>query len=72
MAVLLTERKDRIRLSFRSKGDFSVNEIAANHFSGGGHKNAAGGDSFESLDKTIEKLDNLLPIYKEAILNTKE
>jgi len=46
VAVLLTERSKKIRLSFRSKGDFAVNDIAREHFAGGGHKNAAGGDSF--------------------------
>ena len=67
MAILLTERKDRIRLSFRSKGNLSVNTIAKQHFSGGGHRNAAGGDSFISLDETILKLKELLVQYKEEI-----
>lgn len=67
LAVLLTERKDRIRLSFRSKGDLSVNRIAHEHFNGGGHKNAAGGDSFISLDKTIDKLIDVLSQYREDI-----
>lgn len=68
MAVLLTQRKDRIRLSFRSKGEFSVNEIATKHFQGGGHRNAAGGDSYESMEKTLAKLEGLLPEYKTALL----
>lgn len=67
IAVLLTERKDRIRLSFRSKGNLSVNSIARDHFDGGGHKNAAGGDSFISLDGTIEKLKEVLEQYKDEI-----
>ena len=67
IAVLLTERKDRIRLSFRSKGNLSVNSIARDHFNGGGHKNAAGGDSFISLDDTIEKLKEVLEQYKDEI-----
>jgi phosphoesterase RecJ-like protein len=67
LAVLMTERKDRIRLSFRSKGDLSVNSIASQYFNGGGHKNAAGGDSFASLDETIIKLKDVLEQYKEEI-----
>ena len=67
LAVLLTERKDRIRISFRSKGDFSVNKIANEHFNGGGHRNAAGGDSFISLDDTIIKLKEVLVQYREDI-----
>ena len=67
VAVLLTERSKKIRLSFRSKGDFAVNDIAREHFAGGGHKNAAGGDSFVSMDETIEKLKSILLKYKDAI-----
>lgn len=67
LAVLLTERKDRIRLSFRSKGDLSVNSIAREHFNGGGHKNAAGGDSFVSLNDTVIKLKETLVQYREEI-----
>ncbi len=66
IAVLLTERTNRIRLSFRSKGKTSVNEIAREHFGGGGHMNAAGGDSFESLENTIQKLEEVLKQYKAA------
>lgn len=67
MAILLTERKDRIRLSFRSKGNLAVNSIARMYFSGGGHRNAAGGDSFVSLDETIRQLKDILAQYKEEI-----
>jgi phosphoesterase RecJ-like protein len=67
LAVLMTERKDRIRLSFRSKGDLSVNRIANEHFNGGGHRNAAGGDSYTSLDETIIKLKEVLTQYREDI-----
>jgi phosphoesterase RecJ-like protein len=41
-----------VKMSFRSKGDFSVNEFAREHFSGGGHNNAAGGKSELSLLET--------------------
>jgi phosphoesterase RecJ-like protein len=67
LAIFLTERKDRIRLSFRSKGDLSVNHFAREHFNGGGHKNAAGGDSFVSLDETILKLKETLAQYRDEI-----
>jgi phosphoesterase RecJ-like protein len=67
LAVLLTERKDRIRVSFRSKGDLSVNKIANEHFNGGGHRNAAGGDSYVSLDDTIKKLKEVLVQYRDDI-----
>jgi phosphoesterase RecJ-like protein len=67
VAVLLTERKDRIRVSFRSKGNFAVNRMAREHFKGGGHMNAAGGDSFENMEGTIGKLKKVLQQYKEEI-----
>lgn len=45
ISVLIKEEKDITKLSFRSKGDISVNDLAREHFEGGGHKNAAGGRS---------------------------
>ena len=67
LAALFIERDDRIRISLRSKGDFSVNELARNHFKGGGHKNAAGGDSFDSMEVTITQFEKLLTQYKEEL-----
>jgi bifunctional oligoribonuclease and PAP phosphatase NrnA len=68
-AVLFTEREDVVRASFRSKGDFSVNDFARTHFKGGGHKNAAGADSDKSLDETITYFVGLLQDYKEDLRN---
>ena len=59
-AVLLTDKKNKIRLSFRSKGNFAINGIANNNFDGGGHLNAAGGNSILSMDETIEKLKKVM------------
>jgi phosphoesterase RecJ-like protein len=55
--AFFTENKDEglVKISFRSKGDFDVNAYAREHFSGGGHINAAGGKSHESLEATIQK-----------------
>jgi len=63
VSILLTERDDLIRLSFRSKGDFEVNKLAGEHFDGGGHRNAAGGNSELSMQETIEKIKTVLPLY---------
>ncbi|MDC3388159.1 bifunctional oligoribonuclease/PAP phosphatase NrnA [Flavobacteriaceae bacterium] len=52
-----------IKISFRSKGDFSVNELSRLHFNGGGHTNAAGGASKLSLKDTINKFISILPNY---------
>ncbi|MBQ8223051.1 MAG: bifunctional oligoribonuclease/PAP phosphatase NrnA [Bacteroidales bacterium] len=67
MSVLITERQGVIRLSFRSKGDFSVNDLANKYFNGGGHQNAAGGTLNCSLEEAIEKLLSVLPEYKELL-----
>ena len=56
-----------IKISLRSKGDFSVNEFARAHFNGGGHTNAAGGRSNLSLTKTVEKFISILPQYKKDL-----
>lgn len=68
MSVVIIERKDGVKLSFRSKGDLAVNAIAKEHFEGGGHKNAAGGKSSQTLEQTLEKLLTLLPTLKEKLL----
>lgn len=67
MAVLLYDRKEEIKLSFRSLGNFSVADLARVHFAGGGHHNAAGGTSNESFEKTLDKFLQLLPLYREAL-----
>lgn len=56
-----------IKISLRSKGDFSVNEMSRAHFEGGGHTNAAGGKSTTSIKKTIEKFISILPQYNTAL-----
>lgn len=65
-AVIFIEDKMQniIKMSFRSKGSFSVNEFARNHFNGGGHTNAAGGRSEVSLKDTIDKFIEIIPKYK--------
>jgi len=54
-------------MSFRSTGNFDVNEFARAHFNGGGHQNAAGGKSFASLSETIDLFTSLLPNYIESL-----
>lgn len=52
-AMFLAHRKF-IRVSLRSRGDVDVNLFARKYFNGGGHKNAAGGKSFVSMQETID------------------
>ncbi|MGI6343377.1 MAG: DHH family phosphoesterase [Bacteroidales bacterium] len=67
LGVLFIERDDRVKISFRSKGDLSVNDIASKYFGGGGHKNASGGDSYKSLEETIKDFEDLLPLLENEI-----
>lgn len=56
-----------VKISFRSQGSFSVNEFARAHFNGGGHDNAAGGRSDDSLENTLAHFKTLLPNYKNQL-----
>jgi len=66
-ALIFIENKQEgiIKISFRSKGDFNVNEFARAHFEGGGHNNAAGGKSELSMEDTVAKLNSILPDYNQ-------
>ncbi|MFP4060305.1 MAG: DHH family phosphoesterase [Bacteroidota bacterium] len=72
LTALFTEKPGYVKISFRSKGTFPINEFAKKHFSGGGHKNAAGGESKLSLDETIKKFVSLLEEYKDALLDVEK
>jgi phosphoesterase RecJ-like protein len=72
VAALFTERDDRVRVSLRSKGEFSVNEFARAHFNGGGHRNAAGGDIFKTMTETLAWFETLLPAYSAGIIKSLE
>lgn len=67
MAALIIDRKEEIRMSFRSKGEFDVNAFARKYFEGGGHQNAAGGRSTDTLEKTVERFKKALK-ESEAVL----
>ncbi|MGC9331012.1 MAG: DHH family phosphoesterase [Bacteroidales bacterium] len=59
-SCLFLEKENHTKLSFRSIGDFPANEFAAKYFNGGGHLNAAGGETMlgiqESVDLFVDKL----------------
>ncbi len=69
-SALFIERKDKVKISFRSRGNFPVNLFSEKHFSGGGHFNAAGGESALSMKETIDKFIGLLALYSND-LNSK-
>ncbi len=69
LAAIFIEDKQEgiIKISLRSKGNFSVNAMSRAHFDGGGHINAAGGRSELSLNDTIKKFISILPSYSNAL-----
>ena len=54
MSALFLQNSRFIRVSLRSRGDVDVNLFARRYFNGGGHKNASGGKSTETMEKAIE------------------
>jgi phosphoesterase RecJ-like protein len=64
LAAFFSEKQGIVKISFRSRADFSVKELAEQHFNGGGHKNAAGGKSLLTLQQTVDKFIALLPGLK--------
>ena len=51
--AFFTERDNRIRVSFRSKGIVDVNQFARKYFEGGGHVNAAGAFYHGTMEEAI-------------------
>ena len=70
LSVFMAEKDGRIKISFRSKGSFDVNVLAREHFNGGGHKNAAGGSSEQSLTETVQRFKDIIVDYSDALKNS--
>ena len=68
LAAFIVERTDKVKLSLRSRGEFPANEICKKYFNGGGHRNAAGGVSTDSLDDVINQFKQILPEYKKLLI----
>ena len=60
VAAIFIEHEDGIKISFRSKGEFYVNELANKYFEGGGHKYAAGGFSNDKLEEVVNRFKELV------------
>lgn len=65
MSAMFSQQHDFIRVSLRSRGDVDVNLFARRYFNGGGHRNAAGGKSFMSMDETIQHYIDAVNEYRE-------
>lgn len=62
-SVYLREDPAQIKVSMRSKGAFPVNEVCRNHFGGGGHLNAAGGEFKGTMEECLAILTEAMPLY---------
>jgi len=69
MAAIVIDRDEERKWSFRSKGNVDVNTFARQYFEGGGHKNAAGGRSFASLEDTVAHFREVLPAMSNVLTN---
>jgi phosphoesterase RecJ-like protein len=58
--AFFVEQEKYVKISFRSKGSFAANEFSKRFFNGGGHRNAAGGRSYDSLDDTLKRFEKLV------------
>jgi phosphoesterase RecJ-like protein len=67
MAAIVIDRDEERKWSFRSKGSFDVNTFARTHFNGGGHYNAAGGHTDDSLDATVWNFKKVIKQYEEQL-----
>jgi len=63
--AFFTEKDKKIRISFRSKGDFDVNRFAQTYFQGGGHKNAAAAYYHDTLENAIKYFVDVIHNYQE-------
>ncbi|MBK6369594.1 MAG: DHH family phosphoesterase [Flavobacteriales bacterium] len=61
LAALFIERPDMVKVSLRSKGNLPVDRFLKEHFSGGGHANAAGGKATEPFQDAVARFMSLLP-----------
>jgi phosphoesterase RecJ-like protein len=68
LAAFIVERPDKVKLSVRSRGEIPANDICKKYFNGGGHLNASGGTSTDSLEQVVNKFKQILPEYKKLLI----
>jgi len=67
LSVLIIDRTVARKMSFRSKDKFPANEFARRFFNGGGHFNAAGGESSDPIEMVEAKFKEALKDYKNYL-----
>lgn len=66
-SALFIDRTKLVKISFRGSGTFPCNEFSRDHFQGGGHFNASGGQSTEGLVAAVARFKRILPEYKKYL-----
>ncbi len=64
VGALVMNQPSIVKLSMRSKAEFSVQKICRENFNGGGHRNASGGYSKLNLEDTLRKLKEVMGVLK--------
>jgi phosphoesterase RecJ-like protein len=67
LAAIIIDRDEKRKWSFRSKGEFDCNTFARRHFNGGGHFNAAGGESDQSLEENLQQFKQTIKEYRSEL-----
>jgi bifunctional oligoribonuclease and PAP phosphatase NrnA len=67
LAAFIREGNNEVKMSFRSKGHFDVNQFARTYFNGGGHINAAGASSGASLEDVISKFKSAVSQHSQEL-----
>lgn len=68
LAIFVSEQQNVTKLSLRSKGNINVQEICHKYFNGGGHRNASGGQYKASVEETLARVREIIPITMNAYL----
>ena len=71
LATIIIDRGEERKCSFRSKGDFDVNTFGRRYFNGGGHFNAAGGQTYQPLEEAVEMFIAAMKESKEQLATYK-
>lgn len=64
---LREDKRGFVKVSMRSEGSFPVNRLCAEHFGGGGHLNAAGGEFNGSLADCLALVRDIIPSYDNLL-----
>lgn len=67
LAALFSESDGIIKISFRSKGNYDVNQLARSYFNGGGHINAAGGRKEGPMKSVLKYFREVVAAEAEKI-----